>query len=748
MPKLPIMLPLVCVIAIFAMVPGVSPADPPSSFDLRNVGGQNYVSSVKSQIDGTCWAHGAMAAIEGNLLMTGNWAGAGETGEPNLAEYHLDWWNGFNDHNNDDIYPPTGEGLTVHMGGDYMVTAAYLSRGEGAVRDEDGQMHTPAPPRSDPDWHWYYPRDIEWYVAGTDLSNINTIKEKIMTEGVVGTCMLYDGAFMSGCTHYQPPSISRDPNHAIAIIGWDDNLSTQAPQPGAWLCKNSWGNWCYSGYFWISYYDKHCCQHPEMGAISFQDVVPLAYDRIYYHDYHGWRDTKTGVTEAFNAFTAVDGELLHAVSFYTAADNVNYTLTIYDTFETGGLSGILATKSGTIEYRGFHTIDLDIPIAIGGGKFYLYVNLSDGGHAFDRTSDIPVLLGADYRVSVRSASHPGESFYREAGDWLDLYHDNPTANFCIKALTEIMVSFDADTTWGWIPLEVNFEASSKLSVDSWSWSFGDGDSAFGPSVSHLYTERGLYDVTVRVASGDDQYDATTFGCIGILADTIYANNSNTEDPGSDVEVVIFGSNTIYLNEIKIPVVYAGDLDLEYDSFSTAGCRTEYFEKQTLSQYIPTSKKLYIKLVASPFRTSPALEPGFGPILKVYFHIDGSPVLDQEAAIVIGGYLSGFIERLPTFSGDMAAYTTEAVDGSVTYGASCCQGFRGNIDNSPDDQIDISDLVYLVDYMFQQGPEPACMLEADVNASGVEPIDIADLVYLIDYMFNDGPEPPDCWWIAK
>ncbi|MFC1475172.1 LamG-like jellyroll fold domain-containing protein [Candidatus Zixiibacteriota bacterium] len=76
---------------------------------------------------------------------------------------------------------------------------------------------------------------------------------------------------------------------------------------------------------------------------------------------------------------------------------------------------------------------------------------------------------------------------------------------------------------------------------------------------------------------------------------------------------------------------------------------------------------------------------------------------------------------------------------------CCQGITGNFEGDIDDQIDIADLVYMVEYQFEGGPEPICFEEGDIAPIELPngEIDIEDLVRMVEYQFEGGPEPPPC-----
>jgi hypothetical protein len=72
---------------------------------------------------------------------------------------------------------------------------------------------------------------------------------------------------------------------------------------------------------------------------------------------------------------------------------------------------------------------------------------------------------------------------------------------------------------------------------------------------------------------------------------------------------------------------------------------------------------------------------------------------------------------------------------------CCTGLRGNIDNDGANEVNVSDLTYLVEFLFQGGPDPVCVDEADVDASGA--VNVSDLTYLVAYLFQGGAQPAAC-----
>jgi hypothetical protein len=63
--------------------------------------------------------------------------------------------------------------------------------------------------------------------------------------------------------------------------------------------------------------------------------------------------------------------------------------------------------------------------------------------------------------------------------------------------------------------------------------------------------------------------------------------------------------------------------------------------------------------------------------------------------------------------------------------------RGDVNS--DRKLTVSDVVYLINYLFKGGPAPvAGLLIGDVNCDGRA--SVADVVYLINYLFKGGPKP--------
>ncbi|MDH4222953.1 MAG: dockerin type I repeat-containing protein [candidate division Zixibacteria bacterium] len=62
--------------------------------------------------------------------------------------------------------------------------------------------------------------------------------------------------------------------------------------------------------------------------------------------------------------------------------------------------------------------------------------------------------------------------------------------------------------------------------------------------------------------------------------------------------------------------------------------------------------------------------------------------------------------------------------------------RGDV--TGDGEITVADVIYLIHYMFYNGPPPNPFLAADANCDGF--VTISDVVYLINNLFKGGPAP--------
>jgi hypothetical protein len=295
------------------------------------------------------------------------------------------------------------------------------------------------------------------------------------------------------------------------------------------------------------------------------------------------------------------------------------------------------------------------------------------------------------------------------------------------------VNFTVDTTIGWSPFNVQFTGESDLTVDTWTWDFGDGDSAFTQSPSHTYATPGVYDVKLEVNAQGDVRSYIKSDYIVNLADSIVGGV--VEGPlDSILEIPINIVNYTPLHRLQIPIEYGGPLTLKYVGHTLEGCRTADFDDIEYINYDANNKRFTLNMDCG---TAPDLQPGSGPVIIIKFKIQSSLPGDKTNQLIFDGYN----DYVPRFYSYLVDYQPILSPGVVTY-TGCCIGSVGNTDCSANEVPDISDITRLIDYLYTSHNPLCCPDEADCNGSGGEP-DVSDITALIDNLYLSHTPLPAC-----
>lgn len=350
-------------------------------------------------------------------------------------------------------FDPNGYDYSVQNGGHALMATAYLARWDGAV------LEAADPYPASLDAMQYHVLDASYHVQTAlylpyrqNALDNDAIKRAVMEYGAVYSAFKVNRKYFSNndTNYYLPENVmTNSGGHAIAIVGWDDSYSRKnfvatPPGDGAFICRNSWGTQSgEDGYFYVSYYDRTLGRSGNDFSAVFCNLQRADnYNKIYQYDYLGpvtARDMDYRSAYAANVFpqegsSLAQDEVLKAVSFYNYSPGTEYEIYVVTNFQDKNSLKNLgrAVKSGSLDYAGYFTVDLDTPIALAKGRRFAvvvkYINRADTVKLF---VEIPVA-----GVSSNARANEGESFIsHDSRVWTDYTKFAKNGNLCIKAFT-------------------------------------------------------------------------------------------------------------------------------------------------------------------------------------------------------------------------------------------------------------------------------------------------------------------------
>lgn len=426
-----------------------------SKFDPREKG---YMTGVRDQESlGICWTFAGNATLESFLKLKGY-------GDFDLSEEHMRWWA------KDNVY---GWNIGDTQGSTNETSIGYFTSWLGPKLEKDIPYNGRVTRENGAKKPANYDSASRLPYNVTGVINVaadkTSVKNAVLKYGAVMSGYYDDKKYLSTDSNSYYLNEKLGQNHAITIVGWDDNYpidkfngAAKPASKGAWLVKNSWGDYnSEHGYMWISYEDKNILSYTDNYSIT--EVKEDKGQKIYQHEYSMTASLADNTLTTANVFDFGKHEALQGVMF--ASDSIGAKYEIYlipiNGNEAINYNNRILLKTGTVPYSGYITEEIsNFPLATGKGAIAVRID----NRANNRKSKIAMEMNVKGYDMFRAKANIGQSYVLRGGTFIDLNKMSgyAPANLVIKGITK---SYQGGKS---LAGQNRYDTAVKVSSDGWT----------------------------------------------------------------------------------------------------------------------------------------------------------------------------------------------------------------------------------------------------------------------------------------
>ena len=346
----------------------------PSSYTIK------YRSGIRNQGDyGVCWTFATNTCLETNYLKKGLGS------KINYSEYQL-LYSVF--HGTNDSYTTTNDWFDE--GGYYYMPVCALAANR-AMASESAYPFDPSKTMTSKDRDASinhvekvlmldsFSYDYSDYGNTAWFDVVDKIKKYLYTNNAVA--INFDASYVDYATNSYYTSWDSEyqnkpgSNHAVTIVGWDDNKVTAAPKKGAFLIQNSWGNYNdEGGHVWVSYYDASL-NSPTVFVVD-SDTNLKNDSKVFTYTEAGWEGRyiwdETANLQGANIFHADSTVRLNKAGFYAPCAGDYRIQVIRDLKDPKDITSgkVVNATTGSVSEAGFYKIDLSESVTIPTDEYF------------------------------------------------------------------------------------------------------------------------------------------------------------------------------------------------------------------------------------------------------------------------------------------------------------------------------------------------------------------------------------------